>query len=466
MGPMSETNTNSNSTTTAGTDAMRTELWPAPTATGALHATVTIPGSKSLSNRYLILAALGLAPVTLVGLLRSRDTELMMAALEELGVRCEAKADEPTTVTVTPPQDGRFHGNVDVFCGLAGTVMRFVPGLALFADGPVRFDGDAQAYARPMKPVLDGLEQLGARVDYHGEPGRLPFTIAPPASLPAGDGDAPAQVSIDSSGSSQFISGLLLIGSRLPSGLALRHTGEKTPSLPHIRMTVADVNGAGGEVEADEANRVWTAAPRALQLPGRVVVEPDLSNAAPFLGAALIAGGEVRVPHWPVTTTQPGGLLPGYLERMGATVDFPEEDGIRYCRVRSDGRVHGLGDFDLTAAGEIAPSLAAVLVFADTPTRMIGIGHLRGHETNRLEALVTEIRRIGGQARELPDGIEITPVPRQRLHGEAMESYADHRMATFAAMIGLAVPGIQVVNVATTRKTIPDFPGLWAGMLG
>lgn len=438
-----------------------TDPWPAPTASGPINATVTIPGSKSLSNRYLILAALGSRPVTLVGLLRSRDTELMMGALEQLDVHCDVDSNTDTTVTVTPPANGQFHGNVDIYCGLAGTVMRFVPGLALFADGPVHFDGDKQAYARPMKPVLDGLEQLGARVDYHREPGYLPFTITPPATLP----QSLAQVSIDSSGSSQFISGLLLIGSRLFGGLSLTHTGEKTPSLPHIRMTVADVNGAGGHALADEEHHRWSVASHSLQLPERVVVEPDLSNAAPFLGAALIAGGTVRVPHWPVETTQPGGLLPGYLEQMGARVSFPERDGIRYCEVSSDGHIHGLGDFDLTAAGEIAPSLAAILVFADAPTRMIGIGHLRGHETNRLAALVTEIQRVGGVARELPDGIEITPVARETMRGAVMESYADHRMATFAAMIGLAVPGVSIVNVATTRKTLPDFVGMWNSML-
>ncbi|PST49149.1 3-phosphoshikimate 1-carboxyvinyltransferase [Bifidobacterium callitrichos] len=437
-------------------------LWAAPTPDGPLDATVTIPGSKSLSNRYLILAALGSKPVTLVGLLRSRDTELMMGALRALGVRCDIDPECDTTVTVTPPEGGRFHGNVDVYCGLAGTVMRFVPGLALFADAAVRFDGDEQAYARPMKPVLDGLEQLGATIEYHGEEGFLPFTVTPPKDLPASN---PSTVSIDSSGSSQFISGLLLIGSRLPGGLELTHTGEKTPSLPHIRMTVADVNGAGGHASADEERRVWTVAPGALQLPDRVVVEPDLSNAAPFLGAALIAGGRVRVLHWPVETTQPGGLLPGYLQSMGAHVTFPEEDGIRYCEVTSDGHIHGLGDFDLTAAGEIAPSLAAILVFADAPTNMIGIGHLRGHETNRLAALVTEITRIGGQARELPDGLVIDSVPFDSLHGAVMETYADHRMATFAAMIGLRVPGVDVVDVETTRKTLPDFVGMWNALL-
>ena len=436
-------------------------LWPAPLATRPLNATVTVPGSKSLSNRYLILAALGNEPVTLVGLLRSRDTDLMMGALEALGVRCDVDTTTDTTVTVTPPSSGRFNGNVDVFCGLAGTVMRFVPGLALLADGPVNFDGDEQAYARPMRPVLDGLKQLGVKIEYHGEVGRLPFTITPPTELPT----AQVRVSIDSSGSSQFISGLLLIGSKLPGGLRLTHTGEKTPSLPHIRMTVADVTGAGGAIEADESARTWTVEPRAIQLSDKVTVEPDLSNAAPFLGAALIAGGAVRVPHWPETTTQPGGLLPGYLEQMGAKVSFPTIDGVRYCEVTGDGTVRGLGSFDLTAAGEIAPSLTAILVFADKPTDMVGIGHLRGHETNRLEALVNEIRRIGGVAEELPDGLRIEPVPSETLHEANMETYADHRMATFAAMLGLRIPDIQVINVATTRKTLPDFVGMWNGML-
>lgn len=442
-------------------EGMSEDLWEAPVADVPLDAVVEVPGSKSLSNRYLMLAAMGSTPVTLIGLLRSRDTDLMMDALHALGVRCEAAVGSDTTVTVTPPSDGRFTGNTSVFCGLAGTVMRFVPGLALFADGPVRFDGDEQAYARPMKPVLDGLEQLGARIDYHGEDGRLPFTITPPDTL----ADSLHEVAIDSSGSSQFISGLLLIGSKVPGGLKLTHTGSKTPSLPHIRMTVADVTAAGGAINADEACNTWQVAAKPLQLPERVTVEPDLSNAAPFLGAALIAGGTVRVPNWPETTTQPGGLLPGYMERMGAEVSYPTEDGVRYCSVTGNGTIHGLGDFDLTAAGEIAPSLAAIEVFADAPTNMIGIGHLRGHETNRLAALVTEIARIGGEAAEQADGITITPVPLDQMHAADMETYADHRMATFAAMLGLKVPGIRIRNIATTSKTLPDFPSMWRSLL-
>lgn len=465
-----------------------------------MNATVVVPGSKSLSNRYLILAALGSRPTAITGMLRSRDTELMADALRTLGVGVEFDKDEETRVTVTPPANGRFNGNVTVFCGLAGTVMRFVPGLALFAGGPVRFDGDEQAYARPMHPLLDGLEQLGASIEYEGKAGFLPFTITPPKTEESDAGQQNhgelsfssnsdssldsglVKVAIDSSSSSQFISSLLLIGSRLPHGLDLRHTGNKLPSMPHIRMTMADVNGAGGQVDMPEIGH-WRVAHRDLQLPDGVVVEPDLSNAAPFLGAAMIAGGSVSVPNWPTSTTQPGGLLPDILQKMGASVTL---DGRPFDDVMSDvsqhnqvsvpkngtltvsmnGPIHGLGnDFDLSAAGEITPSIAALATLADSPSELVGIGHLRGHETNRLAALVSEITRIGAGAKELPDGLDITPVSHDQLHDEVMETYADHRMATFAAMIGLVVPNTRIRNIATTRKTIPDFPGMWHKML-
>ncbi|NEG69289.1 3-phosphoshikimate 1-carboxyvinyltransferase [Bifidobacterium choloepi] len=484
--------------------------WPAPVAARPLDATVTIPGSKSLSNRYLVLAALGDRPVTLHGLLRSRDTDLMMAALAALGVRfdeirddagdgddaaADGRAAAPTTVRVTPPAGGRFSGDADVYCGLAGTVMRFVPPLAMFADGPVRFDGDAEAYRRPMGPLLDGLRQLGADIRFEGREGYLPFTLTPPVTLAAGDDSrdgTAAHVVIDSSGSSQFVSGLLLIGSRLPHGLDLVHDGEKLPSMPHIAMTVEDVNGAGGDARMVRPGH-WTVGPHALDLPVDVVVEPDLSNAAPFLGAALIAGGTVRVPNWPARTTQPGALLPAMLADLGGIVTldgvpFDTEDagdnpafaargyagtlavrgmGVRDWATgnRNGNAIHGLGRYDMSAAGEIAPSIAALCALADGDTELVGIGHLRGHETNRLRALVAEIRRVGGEAEELPDGIRIGHVPFGRLHGAVLETYADHRMATFAAMLGLAVDGVEIVDVATTRKTIPDFTGMWTAML-
>lgn len=458
-------------------DMTQADLWPAPTATGRLDAVVAVPGSKSLSNRYLVLAAMGNKPVDILGLLRSRDTELMMDALRALGVICAVDGQDPTHVTVTPPVDGVFNGDVDIYCGLAGTVMRFVPPMALYADGPVRFDGDGQAYQRPMGPLLDGLEQLGARIVYEGEYGHLPFTVFPPASFPENPHGEAAQVRIDSSSSSQFVSGLLLAASRLPDGMTLRHEGHSLPSMPHIRMTMEDIAFAGGSVTF-EAPATWRLRHRSLQLPSSVTVEPDLSNAAPFLGAALIAGGSVSVPHWPAHTTQPGGLLPMMLRAFGAEVsldglDVTDADALStlddhhagMLTVRGTGAIHGLGEYDLSAAGEIAPSIAAIAVFADRPSSLVGIGHLRGHETDRLHALVTEIERVGSRASELADGIAIDPVPDSGLHGAVMETYADHRMATFAAMLGLRIPGIEVVDVQTTRKTIPDFTGMWQAML-
>ncbi|TCD54865.1 3-phosphoshikimate 1-carboxyvinyltransferase [Alloscardovia theropitheci] len=430
--------------------------WLAPVAVKPLDATMQIPGSKSLSNRYLILAALGSKPVTLEGILRSRDTELMMDALTTLGVQCIIDERDSTIVTVIPPADRKFVGNTSIYCGLAGTVMRFVPAIALYADGPVRFDGDEQAYKRPMKPVLDGLEQLGAEVIYHGVEGFLPFTLIPPSTF---DGDK--NISIDSSSSSQFISGLLLAASTWNGEVTITHTGEKLPSMPHIRMTMDDISKAGGQVEYSQS--LWKIPTRNVQLHSHIVVEPDLSNAAPFVCAALIAGGEVRIARWPAESTQPGALLPQYLRLFGAQVEY--DSSAHILSVHSDGIINGAGMLDLSPAGEIAPTLAAVAALANSDTTFTGISHLRGHETDRLKALVTEIKRFGGNAEETSDGLKISSVARNQLHGEVMETYADHRMATFAAMIGLVVPNTYVVNIETTRKTIPDFVHMWMTML-
>ena len=446
------------------------DLWKAPFVKDNIDALVEIPGSKSLSNRYLILVALGSKPVVLKGLLRSRDTELMMSALKIFGVRFE-EMESYTSVLVIPP-----HGNIFdiadgavVNCGLAGTVMRFVTALSLFANKPIRFDGDKQAYARPMKPVLDGLEQLGAHVKYHGEVGFLPFSIIPPknfGSYEINDQQTTHQnhvVRIDSSSSSQFISALLLIASRIPGGLCIEHIGSKLPSMPHIRMTMEDIRKAGGVVDMSESG-VWHVKEHDLTLPDEVVVEPDLSNAAPFIGAALIAGGCVKIPNWPFETTQPGGLLPRILEQMGAEV-FLEHESLNsgvLC-VKSNGSIKAISNLDLSAAGEITPSIAAMLAFADGVSELHGIAHLRGHETNRLDAIVTELKRVGIGAEELDDGIRI--IPSRNMHGEVMETYADHRMATFASMLGLRIPNITIKNIATTRKTIPDFPGMWCKMI-
>ena len=434
--------------------------WPAPTATGPLDATVTIPGSKSLTNRALPLALLASEPTTITGALNSRDTDLMIAALRTLGAQVEA-TDDGRTLHITPaPLTGG--GRVDA--GLAGTVMRFVPPIAALADGPVTLDGDPAARKRPMGPVLRALAGLGVRItaagDQSGSWDQAPSEAAVPEYLPVvvhGTGQVRGgEIDVDASASSQFVSALLLAAPRFTEGLTVSHIGQVLPSKPHIDMTVASLRERGVMV-TEPADGVWQVAPGPIS-GGEVAIEPDLSNAAPFLAAALAAGGTVRLPGWPAQSTQPGMLLPGILSQLGAQTEIA--DGV--LTVTGTGTITPV-DLDLSAAGELTPTIAALAALADGVTQLRGIAHLRGHETNRLAALVTEITRLGGHADELPDGLVIRG---GGLHGARVETYADHRMATFAAVIGLAVPEVGVVDVATTAKTIPDFPGLWRELLG
>lgn len=426
--------------------------WEAPLAGAPLDATVEVPGSKSLTNRLLPLAALADGPGVLRGALRSRDADLMIGALRALGARIE-EGDHPSTLYVTP---GAISGDTDVDTGLAGTVMRFLPPIAALADGPVRFDGDPAARLRPMLPVLAALRTLGIAV--HGSstgsagalPTHLPFTVEGRGHVPGG------AVDIDASESSQFVSGLLLAAARFERGLTLRHIGATLPSLPHIEMTVATLREVGVVVD-DSRDGMWEVSPGPIAARD-VRVEPDLSNAAPFLAAALVAGGTVRIPGWPTSTTQPGAMVPELLERMGGSSTVA--DGV--LSVTGTGEVRGI-DVDLHAGGELAPTFAALAALADSPSRLRGIAHLRGHETDRLAALAREITRLGGQAEETRDGLVITPRP---LRGDVVRTYADHRMATSAALLGLRVPGVLVEDVATTAKTLPDFTGMWLGMLG
>lgn len=427
--------------------------WPAPSATGPLDAVVPVPGSKSLTNRFLLLAALADTPTHLHAPLHSRDSALMIGALRALGTRvvaADAKGDPTeagTDLLVTP---GPLRGPARVDCGLAGTVMRFMPPVAALADGDTLLDGDPRARERPMAPVIRALRDLGVTVTEHGRPGYLPFTVHGSGTVGGGP------VDVDASASSQFVSALLLAAPRFRHGLALRHTGATLPSLPHIEMTVVVLRAAGVVVD-DSVPGTWRVEPGPVA-GGRIDVEPDLSNAGPFLAAALVSGGTVRVPGWPERTTQAGDLLRGLLEQMGGVVSRAE-DGLT---VRGAGAIHGV-DVDLRDGGELAPTVAALAALADSPTRLRGIAHLRGHETDRLAALVAEINRLGGDAEETPDGIVIRPAA--ALHGATVHTYHDHRMATFGAIIGLRVPGVGVENVGTTAKTLPDFPAQWAAML-
>ncbi|MEV4673148.1 3-phosphoshikimate 1-carboxyvinyltransferase [Actinomadura sp. NPDC049382] len=415
--------------------------WSAPVAHAPVDAVVPLPGSKSMTNRALVLAALAAAPGRIVRPLRSRDTDLMAAALRALGTGVAEDGDD---WLVTP---GELRGPARVDTGLAGTVMRFLPPVAALAAGEVSVDGDPRARERPMGPIITALRALGAGIDDGGR-GALPFTVRGTGSVGGG------AVVIDASGSSQLVSGLLLAAPRFEKGVEVRHEGPPVPSGAHLAMTVEMLREAGAVVEAEE--NVWRVAPGPLR--GREwVIEPDLSNSAQFLGAALVTGGRVTVPGWPARTTQPGDALRGLLTEMGAEVSHGP-DGLT---VRGPaGGFRGL-EADLHEVGELTPVLAALCALAGSPSRLTGIAHLRGHETDRLAALVAEINGLGGDAAELPDGLEIRPRP---LHGGVFHTYDDHRMVMAAAVLGLAVPGIEVENPETVGKTLPNFTRLWASL--
>ncbi|MEU3446167.1 3-phosphoshikimate 1-carboxyvinyltransferase [Streptomyces thermolilacinus] len=436
------------------------DLWPAPYASGAVDATVSVPGSKSVTNRALVLAALASEPGWLRRPLRSRDTLLMAEALRALGVGIEETVSSSSTAAGAP--DGRgeawrvipagLHGPASVDVGNAGTVMRFLPPVAALADGPVHFDGDARSYERPLHGVIDALRVLGARIDDGGR-GALPMTVRGGGALDGG------KVDIDASSSSQFVSALLLSAPRFNQGVEVRHTGPRLPSMPHIRMTVDMLRAVGAQVDEPETGgepNVWRVSPSAL-LGRDLVIEPDLSNAQPFLAAALVTGGRVTVPDWPARTTQPGDALREIFTEMGGSCELTDA-GLTFT---GSGRIHGI-DVDLGEVGELTPGIAAVAALADSPSTLRGVAHLRLHETDRLAALTKEINGLGGDVTETEDGLHIRPRP---LRGGIFHTYDDHRMATAGALLGLAVEGVRVENVATTAKTLPDFPQMWTEML-
>lgn len=416
----------------------QTEPWAAPVATGPVSGTVTLPGSKSLTNRALVLAAQANGPSTISAPLRARDTLLMADALRVLG--CAVTGDDGWHVTPGP----LARTAADVDCGLAGTVARFVPPLAALGSAPVRFDGDPRMYERPMAPLLGALTRLGAQV----EGAAVPMTVTGPARG--------GSVVIDASTSSQLLSGLLLVGASLPQGIDVRHEGQPSVSAHHITMTVAMLREAGVLVDASTSR--WVVEPGPVRAVDRTV-EPDLSSASAFLAAAVATGGVVTIPGWPATTTQPGAALPELLAAMGATYQIGPEG----LTLQGSGQIHGL-EADLRDVPELALTLTALAALADAPSRFTGIAHIRQQETDRLGAITAELGRLGARIEELPDGVAITPAP---LHGdEVLDPFADHRLAMAYAVVGLVVPDVRVRDIATTAKTVPNFPSLWAGLVG
>ena len=424
--------------------------WLAPTIQRAISGSVALPGSKSLTNRELVLSALASSPSHLRNPLDSRDSQLMIESLKNLGTQINA-SERSDLVIVTPTTDIGSAAPIktSIDCGLAGTVMRFVPPMAALFAGEITFDGDESARKRPMRTTIDSLRALGVSVE-DSDTGSLPFTISSSGEIAGG------YLEIDASASSQFVSGLLLAAPRFTKGLELRHTGKDLPSLPHIEMTLECLRQRGVTVSHPEET-LWVVEPGPIQ-GGEIAIEPDLSNAGPFLAAALVLGGSVTVRNWPETTTQVGKHFVEILTQMGASFERVGADLV----VTGTGNIKGI-DIDLSIGGELAPVIIALAVLADSPSRITGIAHLRGHETDRLAALTTEINSIGGKATELEDGIAIEPS--SALHSGTWHTYEDHRMATAGAIIGLRVPGITIEDVSVVSKTMPDFVALWNGLL-
>lgn len=423
-----------------------TDLWPAPTCDNAISKVIEIPGSKSLTNRWLLLASIAATPSRINLPLRARDTELMANAIRSLGSSVEVDGED---WVVTP---GELTGSTEIDCGLAGTVMRFVPPVAVLANGSVRFDGDPRARVRPMSAIISALRDLGAQIS-DDDRGTLPFTIFGKGFLPGGE------VSLDASSSSQFISALLLAGARYDQGITVTHSGGVLPSLPHIEMTISALAHAGITVAQnliDARNATWRVSPQVPQ-GFSITVEPDLSNAAAFVAAALVTNGSVTIKNWPEKTTQAGNALVELIPAMGGAVQRIGSD----LKFTGTGKISGL-DADLHEVGELTPVIAALCALAESPSQLRGIGHLRGHETDRLAALTNEINKLGGQVTEKADGLSINP---KQLHGGIFETYEDHRMAMAGAVLGLRVKDLRIENIDTTSKTLPEFASMWLEMV-
>ena len=376
----------------------------------------------------------------------------MVAGLKAMGVGIlDTQIDGDFAWQVTP---AKLRGPAKVDVGNAGTVMRFLPPLSALADGDIAFDGDPRSYERPLAPVIAALEELGIEID-HGGRYSLPMVVKGKGAIPGG------ALTIDASASSQFLSALLLIGTSTKNGITATHKGGSLPSMPHIDMTVQMLRDFGAQVSVDKSAQSWSVA--AGKLSGvDLVIEPDLSNAAPFLSIAMVCGGSVTIADWPKETTQPGDQLREILTQMGAQV-LLSAAGLKITGTDS---IHGI-DIDLHDVGELTPAIAALAALADSPSHLRGIGHLRLHETDRLAALTHEIKSLGGNVVEEETSLRITPAGKfgAGLHGGTFHTYDDHRLATAGAVIGLVVPGIEIENVATTRKTLPDFPGLWQSLI-
>jgi 3-phosphoshikimate 1-carboxyvinyltransferase len=409
---------------------------------GPLDATVTVPGSKSLTNRALVAAALADGTSEIVRPLEADDTDAMAACLAALGVVIRRQPDR----WIVEGRERPAPGPARLDAHLSGTTARFIAPVVALGEGAYTLDGGPSLRTRPMAPMLDALRSLGAQIVGHGEPGHLPVTIT------AG-GLFGGTIRVRADLSSQFVSGLLLAAPRAKSDLVIEVEGDVV-SRPFLDLTVRVMHAFGAPVETD-AGRF--AVPAGGYRPAEYRVEPDASSASYFFAAAAICGGRVTVEGLGSGTTQGDARFADVLASMGAIVERTATS-----TTVVGGPLVGV-DVDLAEMGDVALTLAAVAVFADGPTRVRGVGYIRRHETDRIAAVVKELGRCGVRAEETEDGFIVHPgTP----HGAEIHTYDDHRVAMSFALLGLRVPGIRITDAACVGKTFPGFWDVLASLTG
>ncbi len=400
-----------------------------------VRGTVRVPGSKSITNRALVCAALADGPSMLVNASDSDDTALMINGLDQLGILVRREADG----LVIEGKGGRlFPPKFPIPVGNAGTTLRFLLSLASLAPGEVTFEASPRMMERPITDLLDALQALGVATAMDESLSRYRV---------AGGSLAGGRTTVATDKSSQFLSSLLLVSPYARDEVQIDLAGEMS-SAPYVRMTLRVMEAFGIQAgrNNDGGYRITPARYRGSQYP----VESDMSGASYFAGAVAIAGGEVRFPGLPSPSIQGDSEFLTLLESMGCTVLHEGSETV----VRGKGALRGI-DVDMNAIPDMVPTLAAVALFAEGTTRIRRIGHLRFKESDRLSALGEELGKLGARVRTTGESVEIEPAT---LHGALLDTHDDHRLAMSFAIIGLRIPGVQIDNPQCVKKS---FPGFW-----
>ncbi|WP_020468591.1 3-phosphoshikimate 1-carboxyvinyltransferase [Zavarzinella formosa] len=411
--------------------------------TGTLNVTVDVPGSKSLTNRAMVLAAMS-PRCTLTGALQSEDTEVMIDCLRRLGWQVtEAWGKQEVTVErIDANHDSKIpKTNAELFVGNSGTTIRFLTAMLALGNGHYRLDGIPRMRERPIGDLLDGLTQLGVNARSEADTG------CPPVVLEA-HGLKGGRVSVRADKSSQFLSGLLLALPFAEADTEVTITGPLV-SEPYIAMTLSLLRQCGLSVEVQDGGRTYRVPGRQTFIGGSIAIEPDASSASYWFAAAAITGGRVTVSNLTRESLQGDVAFVDCLEKMGCRVEVCDQG------ITIHGRpLHGI-DVDMNAISDTVMTLGVIAVFATGPTTIRNVGHIRHKETDRLSALATELRRLGIGVEETEDSITINPGP---VRPAAVETYNDHRMAMSLALAGLKSPGVTVKNPGCVVKT---YPGFW-----